>query len=67
MKLRKKGNGSTLSDIEVCFNALYGVMMLRMAKKARFGRHGNGCKRNFKRNGNARGLLQAKQKGTAEL
>ena len=33
MELRKKGNGSTLSDIEVCFNALYGVMMLRMAKK----------------------------------
>ena len=33
MELRTKGNGSTLSDIEVCFNALSGVMMLRMAKK----------------------------------
>ncbi len=33
MELRKKGNASTLSDVEVCFNALYGVMMLRIAKK----------------------------------
>ena len=33
MELRKKGNASTLSDIEVCFNALYGVMLLRLGKK----------------------------------
>ena len=33
MELRKKGNANTLSDIEVCFNALYGMMLLRLGKK----------------------------------
>jgi hypothetical protein len=33
MELRRRGNASTLGDIEVCFNALYGTMMLRLAKK----------------------------------
>lgn len=33
MELRKRGNDSTLSDIEVCFNALYGVMLLRIGKQ----------------------------------
>lgn len=33
MELRRKGNDSSLSDIEVCFNALYGVMLLRMEGK----------------------------------
>lgn len=33
MELRKKGNGSNLTDIEVCFNALYGVMLLKIEKK----------------------------------
>lgn len=31
--LREKGSGTLLSDIEVCFGALYGVMTLRMQKK----------------------------------
>lgn len=34
MELRRKGNDSLLSDIEVCFNALYGVMLLKMEGKA---------------------------------
>lgn len=33
MELRRKGNDSSLSDIEVCFNALYGVMLLKMEGK----------------------------------
>lgn len=30
MALRQKGNAATLGDIEVCFNALYGVTLLRL-------------------------------------
>lgn len=33
MELRRKGNGSKVSDVEVCFNALYGIMLLKMQKK----------------------------------
>ncbi len=33
MELRKRGNDSTVGDIEVCFNALYGMMLLKIEKK----------------------------------
>lgn len=33
MELRRKGNDSSMSDIEVCFNALYGVVLLKMEGK----------------------------------
>ncbi len=33
MELRKRGNDSTVGDIEICFNALYGMMLLKIEKK----------------------------------
>ncbi len=33
VELRKRGAGSDENEIETCFNALYGVMMLRLQKK----------------------------------
>ncbi len=33
VELRKRGAGNDESEIETCFNALYGVMMLRLRKK----------------------------------
>ena len=33
VELRKRGAGNDENEIETCFNALYGVMMLRLQKK----------------------------------
>ena len=33
VELRKRGNNKDENEIETCFNALYGVMMLRLQKK----------------------------------
>ena len=33
MELRNKGAAKEQSEIETCFNSLYGVMMLRLQKK----------------------------------
>ena len=33
VELRKRGAGGDESEVETCFNALYGVMMLRLRKK----------------------------------
>lgn len=32
MELRRRGAGALLTDVEICFNALYGAMLLRMKK-----------------------------------
>ncbi len=34
VELRKRGNNNNEDEIETCFNALYGVMMLKLQKKS---------------------------------